>query len=154
MEHTDIYRILSQSIVFRELSPEELQRVLEYGVQEEIPAGQHILHEGGENHILYLILDGEVEVYLPEDERRHGRIHLNVVGPEAILGEYSLIDNEPASASAVTRTDTAFFYMDREDFERLVSDEDRIGKQVYYNLVRVLVERLREKDRELDLEIL
>lgn len=154
MDFEQIYRILSNSIVFRDLDRDELQRVLEYGVQESFAPGKHILREGEENSMLYLVLDGEVEVYLPESERRSGRIHLNVVGPEAILGEYSLIDNEPASASAVTRTEASFFYMDREDFERLVGEEDRIGKKIYYNLVRTLVQRLRDKDRELDLEIL
>src|SRR3989442_9838932 len=57
---------------------------------------------------LYVVLEGEVEVFLPEragsGAHRPSRIRLNRLGPGRCLGEYGVIDDQPSSASAEALT--------------------------------------------------
>src|SRR2546427_9567860 len=57
---------------------------------------------------LYVALEGEVEVFLPEragsGAHRPSRIRLNRLGPGRCLGEYGVIDDQPSSASAEALT--------------------------------------------------
>ena len=66
------------------------------------------------------------------------------------FGEYSLIEKRPASASVVGVQPGDVLRLDRDSFEEVMLN-DRIGKTVYKNLLRILIRRLRQKEAELDL---
>jgi thioredoxin reductase (NADPH) len=152
----DRYRnTLAESVVFAQLSPAELDLVMASCRVIDVSGGQVLLSEGRKGGGLYIILEGDVEFFLPERSvagaRRPSRIRLNVLGPGRCFGEYGLIDDQPSSASAQALRASRLCVLDTADFRRLVDQHDRIGKVVYANLLRFLVGRLRSKDRELDL---
>lgn len=65
-----------------------------------IPAGQFLVKKDLKNNTLYLLLKGEVEIYLEE----YGE-PLKKVGPGNIIGEISVIDQKSATASAIALCD-------------------------------------------------
>jgi CRP-like cAMP-binding protein len=146
---------LADSVVFAGLEPAELGVIMRSCRVAEVPAGQLVLSEGRRGSGLYLILEGEVEFFLPERStsgtRRPTRVRLNALGPGRCFGEYGLIDDQPSSASAKALTDTRLCVLSTTEFRHIVEQHDRLGKIVYANLLRFLVGRLRSKDRELDL---
>jgi PPM family protein phosphatase len=155
----DRYRsTLAGSVVFADLGAPELDQIIAAGRVIDASAGQLLLSEGSKGDGLYIILEGEIEFFLPERSpagaRRPSRVRLNVLGPGRCFGEYGLIDDQPSSASAQALTAARLGVFGAADFHRLVHDSDRIGKTVYANLLRFLVGRLRAKDRELDLVLL
>ncbi len=99
------------------------------------------------------MLKGELEVYLPQhgDAERMSKISLNRLSPGDIIGEYSLIDSNPASASVCAFTEAVALKITKMSFEDLVKTSNRIGKFIYKNLLMMTIQRLREKDRELDM---
>jgi CRP-like cAMP-binding protein len=118
--------------------------------------GQLILNKGERNDTLYMLVTGKVECFLPEreqakDVRRFSKVRLSTLGPGQSFGVYSLIDKEEASCSVMAIEETEALSISRERFEQLVQMNQRIGKAVYRNLLTLLVKRLREKDKELDL---
>ena len=117
-----------------------------------------ILTEGLPSDGLYIILEGQVEFFLPEHAggglRRPSRVRLNVLGPGRCFGEYGVIDDRPASASAQALAPARLCFLPKAEFRRIIAQDDRIGKVVIFNLLRFLVGRLRGKDRELDLVLL
>lgn len=146
--------MLAESVVWARLAPEDLDRVLGSCRLVEVQAGQTLLAEGRRGAGLYVILEGQVEVFLPEQSaglRRPSRVRLNVLGPGRCLGEYGVIDDMPSSASASALTPARLCLLAAADFRRIVDEHDRIGRIVYANLLRFLVGRLRSKDKELDL---
>ena len=152
----DRYRkTLADSVVFAALRPAELDLIMAAGRVIDASAGQMLLSEGRKGGGLYIILEGEVEFFLPERSvagvRRASRVRLNVLGPGRCFGEYGVIDDQPSSASAQALTAARLCVLGTADFRRLVREHDRIGKTIYANLLRFLVGRLRSKDRELDL---
>ena len=155
----DQYRkTLAESVVFQQLSPAELDLILAHCRLLNEPAGHELLWEGRKGNGLYVILEGRVEVFLPERSvggvKRPTRVRLNVLERGRCFGEYGLIDDQPSSASAETVTAARLCFLPTDDFRSIVSAHDRIGKIVHANLLRFLVSRLRSKDRELDLVLL
>jgi CRP-like cAMP-binding protein len=146
------------SIVFEHLTPAEIDLILPLCRVVEVSPGQTILAEGKQGTGLYIVLEGEVEVFLPDEVgdglKRRSAIQLNVLGPGRCFGEYGLVDDSPSSASVRALTSTRLCWLSRDDFRRVTEQHDRLAKVVYSNLLRFLIRRLRVKDQELDLVLL
>jgi len=150
---------LAKSVLFEHLEPAELDVIIAYCRLVDATARQTLLAEGKKGEGLYIVLEGEIEVFLPEHVaggtmRRPSRIHLNRLGPGRCFGEYGVIDDQPSSASVETVTDARLCLLTRASFREIVDQHDRIGKVLYANLLRFLTRRLRSKDKELDLILL
>ena len=149
---------LVHSVVFEHLGPADLDLVLPSCRLLEVSPGQVILAEGKKGDGLHVILEGEVEVFLPvnvgDGLKRRSSLQLNVLGPGRCFGEYGLVDDSPSSASVRAVVPTRLCSLPRADFRRITDQNDRIGKVIYSNLLRFLIRRLRLKDQELDLVLL
>ena len=67
MENLSSYRaILANSVVFQRVGPDELNLVLAASQFIDAKPGQLLLSEGSMGDGLYIILEGEIEVFLPE----------------------------------------------------------------------------------------
>jgi diguanylate cyclase (GGDEF)-like protein len=62
-----------------------------------VPAGRHLVKKDLNNAALYLLLEGEVEIYLNEDDKP-----LKNILAGDIIGEISMIDQKSATASAIS----------------------------------------------------
>lgn len=148
-------KTLAESVVFARLSPAELDVIMRSCRLVEASAGQALLSEGGKGDGLYVILEGNIEFFLPDRStagvHRPSRVRLNVLGPGRCFGEYGVIDDQPSSATAQAMTAARLCLLATGELRRIVDQNDRIGKIIYANLLRFLVSRLRAKDRELDL---
>lgn len=146
--------ILAGSVVFEQLPPAALDHVIARGLLVEARPGEVVLAEGVRGPGLYVVLEGLVEVFLPEGPAgrawRPSAVHLNTLGPGRCLGEYSLIDEHSTSAAARSGTGAKLFFLSREEFRGIVGGDARVGKVIYLNLLRFLITRLRAKDEELD----
>jgi CRP/FNR family cyclic AMP-dependent transcriptional regulator len=67
---------------------------------------------------------------------------LAFLGPGAVVGELSIIDGRPRSASAVAVRDSTLSFLSRAAFEEFAQNHP----EVYKSLVRLLAARLRETD--------
>lgn len=146
---------LAESVVLEHLTPAELNLVIASCRLIDAQSGDLLLSEGASGDGLYIVLDGEVESFLPERTvghlRRPSRMRLSVLGPGRCFGEYGVIDDLTSSASVQALRPSRFCFLPTAEFRRLTEAHDHIGKVVYANLLRFLVSRLRSKDKELDL---
>lgn len=131
----------------QEFNPEEiaiLARVMElFQVQQDTA----IFRQGGKRLFMCLVVKGEVEV-LREDFRHENR-QLAIVRHDQTLGEMSLIDGQPRSASAVTTTETVMFVLTKERFDQLGEQHPRIWGKLLMKLCLMMSERLRQTSGEL-----
>ena len=150
--------ILTGSVIFRGLTRDELEPLLAASAIVTRKPRDLIVREGTVGEGLYVVLEGEVEVFLPTQAAAGGqratRIRLNRLGPGRCLGEYGIIDDRPSSASASALTATRLWFLPKAAFRTVVERHDRVGRIVYGNLLRYLVTRLRSKDKELDMVLL
>ena len=150
--------VLTSSVVFQRLTPAEMDLVLATAQFIEAKPGQLLLTEGTPGDGLYVILEGQIEVFLPEraasGAHRPSLVRLNRLGPGRCFGEYGVVDDQPSSASAAALTPARLCFLPKAAFQRLLERNDHVGRTVYGNLLRFLISRLRSKDRELDLIVL
>jgi len=67
---------------------------------------------------------------------------LVVLGPGAIVGELSIIDGRPRSASVVAVRDSTLSFLSRSAFDEFAKKHP----EIYKSLVTIIAERLRETD--------
>lgn len=102
----------------------------------ELAAGEMLLNRGDENDKLYFVLDGRLRVVLAEGVGDEGI----VIGVGGCVGELSMVDGEPVSASVVALEPTQVLMLPSDVvWERLI----QVNK-VARNLLRVLSSRMRE----------
>jgi CRP/FNR family transcriptional regulator, cyclic AMP receptor protein len=99
-----------------------------------VPAGATIFSQGEAGHVMYGIIEGEVEL-------RDGHGLLRTLGPDDSFGEMALIDHAPRSATAIARTDAKLAVLDERRFLFLVQETPMFALQVMHTLA----ERLRHQ---------
>jgi CRP/FNR family cyclic AMP-dependent transcriptional regulator len=156
MLNDESLRILQESRIFRGLSDDHVKMVSTYIELSRFNNNDIIIEEGQTGHPLYIIMRGQVEVFLPEKGKNHTeerptKISLKMLTQGECLGEYSLMDNEPASASVVAVKPCEILKISRENFKKIINSGDYIEKVIYKNMLRVLIKRARDYDKELDL---
>jgi len=100
-----------------------------------VAAGQFIFRSGEAAKVMYLIIEGEVDLML-------GDTVLETAGEGAFIGEMALIDDEPRSASARARGNCRVFPIDEARFQSLVKETPFFALQV----MKALARRLRKMD--------
>ena len=100
-----------------------------------LTAGQPLFQVGDTADRMYVLMSGEAEVQV------RGRVvEKATVG--AILGEMSLIDRSPRSATVMARTDCSLLPIDERSFAFLVQRAPNFALHV----MRVMADRLRRAD--------
>src|SRR5215471_7348327 len=99
---------------------------------QEVPAGTLIFEAGASGTHMFGIVEGEVEVRLPNGAVRR-------LGPDETFGEMAIVDSSPRSATVVAVTDTKLAVIDRRMFLFLVQETPMFALQVMSGMA----ERLR-----------
>jgi CRP/FNR family cyclic AMP-dependent transcriptional regulator len=102
-----------------------------------------IFHEGDEGATLYIILKGAVKIFIPSLDGRE--VVLAVHRKYDLLGEMSLLDSQPRSASATTIEDTEAVSLSRHDFLQVLERHPEAQRAI----IDVLVARLRATNQSI-----
>ncbi len=122
---------------FADIPSELLVSVARLAVEERFDSDQEVLREGDEGDCLYLVVEGGVSVIF--DGRDVARL-----GPKECVGEMSLLDAEPRSATVVATESTLCLRLDREPFYDLLAEHPELAR----GLIGVLSRRLRRMVQE------
>ena len=120
----------------------QLETLARYMDSFEVDAGQTILHEGGKDAQMLLVVSGTVDV--AKDDGEGGTKVVASIGAGRTFGEMSLIDGQPRSASAVAATDVTFLLLSQESFESVTESFPELGVRIYAKLAKMLSQRLRK----------
>lgn len=107
-----------------------------------LAAGDTLIHEGELGDTAYCIIEGEVKVWKQSES---GAVELARLGPGAIFGEMSIVDEKPRSASITALTTTKLKELKRTQFLESFQHDPEFAT----SLLRVLFERLRETGAKL-----
>ncbi|TAL35043.1 MAG: cyclic nucleotide-binding domain-containing protein [Spirochaetes bacterium] len=124
---------LKENTLFRELQMDELFHIAQITGEMDLPRDKDLIREGTMGDELYILAEGEVEVYT------RGK-SLAKLGPGSCIGELSIIDTEPRSASARTTKKSRLLFIQRRDFLLTLRDNPAIS----INIMQVIAQRLRK----------
>jgi CRP-like cAMP-binding protein len=99
---------------------------------EQYSAGQKIFDEGQPGDVMYVVLEGEVEIMAHDQP-------VGTVGPGDLLGEMALIDSKPRAATAVALSDCRLAPVNEKRFLFMVQETPFFALHV----MRSLVDKLR-----------
>lgn len=92
--------------------------------QKSFKAGEIIMRQGDDGESAYIIEDGLVEIVI---ERPGNQVHVvGTRGPGAIIGEMSLVDNTPRTATIKALEDCKLLEITKEDFSRRLENADPV----------------------------
>ncbi len=100
-------------------------------------AGEQLFQIGEPGEALFVIRTGAVEAYFKNDTGE--RITLEAVMPGGFIGELSLLDSGPRSASAVATEDTEALRLNRANLEKFLS----LRPQAAMDLLAAMGKRMR-----------
>ena len=130
--------LLREIPIFADLSPEDLKHVAEVAHEEWYPQNTDIFHQGDEGSMMFVIVDGRLQVVRNMDGRDHV---LAERGPGDFLGEMAIIESAPRSATLHTQSEVRVLAIDDETFKGILRERPNVS----FAVLRSLSRRLREK---------
>ncbi len=138
--------LLKQAKIFSRLNDRQIRKVARLFVPRRYDRGEILVRKGDSGLGMFLITSGSLEVFDPASDGR--RIRLATLGPGDCVGEMSLLDERPRSATVETLQPVECLLMTRDSFNSLTKREP----EILWGIVPVLVDRLRHADTRLALD--
>lgn len=130
--------------IFRNLTKKELKQVFALVYHRVYKKGDHIFKQGHPGNGMYIILMGTIQIVQEKIERENKKEEILVTLHSGdFLGEISLLDEAPRSASALCTEQTEVLGFFRGDLMDLMNRKPELGSKIILNIARVLGERLR-----------
>lgn len=127
-----------QSIpLFSGLNKKEIEKVAKASDEIRMTAGTMIIDQGQTGREAFVIVDGEVEI------KRNNR-KVAKLGPGNVVGELSLLDHGPRTATATCSTDCTLLVVDQRRFLGVLDAVPALS----HKLLAALATRIRELDRQ------
>jgi CRP-like cAMP-binding protein len=129
--------------LFAGLNNEELAEVARICEEKTYQTGEHITGQGDPGDVLFIILDGLVEVIRAGQDGPKTVVHL---GQGQVIGEMALVDLGPRSATIRVISDDANLQAIHHDhFLKLCEEQHHLGYIVMRNLAADLSFKLRHQ---------
>lgn len=136
----DGYGFLKALPMFADLSLEDMRALFRVCVQHGFGVGMNLIEPGQPGRGLFVIVDGQVEVFSgmgPESRL------LNTLGVGGYVGEISLLLEGPTSARVTARTQVKALFISREAFKQYVFNTPTAAMRIYRLFSSNLAERVR-----------
>jgi len=111
MRHADL---LAQIPLFEGLSDEDREALSERMTERRYEHGKIVFTKGDRGFSLYIVLSGQVRIFLPAESPEAPRVVLKDLGFGEYFGELSLFDDKPRSASVEATVDAVLLELTRE----------------------------------------
>ena len=130
--------------LFSLLTNEQATAIADSVVKRRFRRGEIVVEHGKKSNALYILLTGRARVLTSDSRGRE--VILAVLQPGHYVGEMSLIDNEPHSATVRAEVQTDMLILGRAEFARCLPENSSLS----YAIMRGLVQRLRSADRQIE----
>jgi CRP-like cAMP-binding protein len=142
----------SECSLTKKFSEAQIHEVEQYFELMDFEAGSCLFEAGDRGDRLYLIVSGTLDVL--GGQRPAGEVdlalRLQTYTCGSLLGDMSVIDNLPRSATVMCRTNARCYVLDRENFERLQISSPDLALALMANIAAVLSSRLRSANLTID----
>jgi len=148
--------LLRETELFRDLTGEQIGKILSISRKVTFSEGEVIMREGEEGDTMYIILEGTVEVVKslvmgdPDEENdKKNKVFTRLdASVHAVFGEIALLETMKRTATIKTVTKCRFYEIKRDDFLSLAEADHELGYRILLNLARIVSARLRKADED------
>lgn len=136
--------LLRRVPLFSMLTPNQAEAVSNSVVKARFKRGESIVEQGKKSNALSIILTGRARVMTTDSRGRE--VILATMHPGEYIGEMSLIDNEPHSATVRAEIQIDVLVLGRLEFAKCLSENSSMA----YAVMKGLVQRLRHADSKIE----
>jgi aspartate ammonia-lyase len=140
MEKSEIKEFLKHIQLFKELNDIQLDAVCNKVTIKNHPANNLLFSENIIRENLFLIYDGEVELFKRTPYGKEKR--LSVFSKYDFLGEGALMDDSPHSTSARATKDSSIFILTRDSFKELMKEQNETALSILSSVGKVISRRM------------
>ena len=140
LSNLDLIRRVS---LFSTLSPAQAEALAEAVSKKRFKRGEILVEQGKKSNALYIILVGRTRVLMTDNKGRE--VILATLSSGDYVGEMSLIDNEPHSATVVADQQVDVLVLGRDSFMRCLNE----NMEMAHAVMRGLVQRLRKASQNI-----
>ena len=123
--------------LFSSCSNKDLEKIAKVADEITLPAGKLIVDQGQTGREAFIIMSGEATV------RRNGK-KVASLGAGAVVGELSLLDHGPRTASVIADTECVVLVISQRQFLAVIDAIPALS----HKLLATLAGRIRELDRQ------
>jgi CRP-like cAMP-binding protein len=128
---------LKNVALFSSCSTKDLEKIARAGDEVTMPAGTTIVDQGQTGREAFVVLDGSVIV-----KRNNKKVA--TLGAGTVVGELSLLDHGPRTATVICETDCTLLLLSQRHFMAVVDDVPALS----HKLMASLAGRIRDLDRQ------
>ena len=140
--------LLFKASIFSGLTTEQLSSVLDTAVEVSFSKGDVIMTEGEEGGELFVVIEGKIQI-----EKHAGKDSIIKIAQSEkrgmILGEMSLVDMKPRSATVRADSDLKMVSISRESLADIFDNDPKVLATISLNIARALSDRLRHSNNML-----
>ena len=126
---------LKKTTLFAGLKKKELEAIGQITDRTPVAAGRKLINEGQVTTHMYVLIDGSATVDVGGNE-------VATLGPGDVIGELSMIDDKPASASVTVAEDSHVWLIARGGFTPVWDKNPEMSRSILIGVV----EKLRHAD--------
>jgi CRP-like cAMP-binding protein len=142
------YNKLRSLTIFRDLDKKELETIQKHIFEQNVKKDSMLFMEDMPGEFLYIILSGRVDIVKETIDKE--KIVLASMGADEIIGEMSLIDSQPRSATGVTSEDSVLLVIKKQNFDEMLQSDPRIAAKLLMGLLKTVSRRLRIMDKKIE----
>ena len=135
--HKKLCGMLDRVPLLQDLEYTEIEQLARYCSAYKVTKGVRIFREGAKSNFMCLLTDGYVALM-------KGAKQLATVREGKTMGEMSMIDGKPYSATAISAIDCRFILITRQQFDELAENYPRVAFKLLSAISKLLSIRLRE----------
>ncbi len=140
MEQSVIKEFLKHVQLFKEIDDEQLDAICEKVKVENYSANSLLFSENNIRRNLFLIYDGEVELFKRTAYGKEKR--LSIFSKYDFLGEGALMDDSPHSTSARAKVNSTILILTRDSFKELMKEQNETALAILSSIGRVISRRM------------
>ncbi len=141
---------LSSVPVFDSLSRRQHRTLFSIMHTRNFNEGEIVCRKGDPGVGMYIIRDGNIDVYNEFPDMT--RMRITTLSPGDFFGEIALLNDSPRSATVVATRPTVLLGLFRHDLLEIMDSDPTLGVKLVYRLSQIVAERLRLVNVPTDLE--
>ena len=129
-EATRRLHAIRRTELFAHLPAEEQSMLAKHLIHAPFVAGDIITRQGAVAHWLYLIVQGEAQVFVEGPQGSQGRLAVATLRDGAFFGEMGMLTGEPRSATVMAVTGVDCYRLDKAGFAQVLQQRPDIAKEI------------------------
>ena len=125
---------------FRQLTDEQVQEIAEISNSICYQAGHVLVEEGERGEILYLLIDGDIDVFYRNPVT--GLEKVDTVSSEEVIGCSAMVPPYVYTATEKTRSDVEVLEIKADALRDIIQEDPDIGLKIQEHIIKILNDRI------------